>query len=581
MKKLKVAVIFAILLIFVGCSHNESAEEYQKFNKNSVQGFWEITTGNDEVIFKIDKDARGTFYGYVVTYSNNKFISYLKLGEIQFHNLNLMMVTNPEKNIVFKGILDTTKQVILGDLYFKNGKTFNFNFKRYTGPKCFEIEKVGNKLRPKIYKTIDELAKTGIKHVKEIAIDNGNKTKNESIISKSDIISIINRGHGTIFPQYENKSRALLLAFLLDPMTKQISDQWSELINNCSTTEEKVSLISKWTTANMAFTQADKQFANLPGKDPWGTMRNDGMPAFKKLITAEMKAMELYTNKISGKCFSLVNLITSCFIQLGVDPDDIIVVIIKSGNARHAMALVKFEERFLLVNLMLVDFLKNHIQKDFGVYEILGIYNHKFACEVNLQIRNTDLKNLITYQGETLLQKFVNYFNLALKFKEYDYSEIIPYSDRERLYTYLFKNNTQNPAVELAKYAYQSLYVSQPANYLLASLNASGPRHLAEYLKTEKSILDWVKFHVRYGSIFPDSYERLMTADQVLVFQRGSFKDLAVLAYTLLKHKGYSPTINISEMNAYLCYNEKIYDFKKNKFIKSIDEPVRMVLSEN
>jgi hypothetical protein len=92
----------------------------------------------------------------------------------------------------------------------------------------------------------------------------------------------------------------------------------------------------------------------------------------------------------------------------------------------------------------------------------------------------------------------------------------------------------------LAKYAYQSLYVKHPEYYLSASLNSSVVRNLAASLNSEIEIFEWIRTHIRYGSIFNNGEERLMTADQVLVFQQGSYKDQAVLAFTLLRHLGIS-----------------------------------------
>ena len=87
-------------------------------------------------------------------------------------------------------------------------------------------------------------------------------------------------------------------------------------------------------------------------------------------------------------------------------------------------------------------------------------------------------------------------------------------------------------------------------------------------------IIEWINNHIRTGSIFSDSEERIMTADQVLVFQQGGLKDKAVLAYSLLKHKGYEPEIKISKDNAFIEIDSKIYDFRNKKLITAISDEI-------
>jgi hypothetical protein len=110
-------------------------------------------------------------------------------------------------------------------------------------------------------------------------------------------------------------------------------------------------------------------------------------------------------------------------------------------------------------------------------------------------------------------------------------------------------------------------------------MNVSEARNLSGRLKSEEEIFDWIRTHIRHGSIFQDSEGRLMTADQVLVFQQGSFKDQAVLAYTLLKHKGLDPVIKIAADNAFIEVNDRVYDFKKGRNVYTISAEILMTLS--
>jgi hypothetical protein len=573
--------LFIFVLLFSHLIFGSPADSSESTGhlQNSIEGFWEIQLGSDQIFFFINKDSSEIYSGSVITYKDGVPISYSKLGEITFDNSVLRMVTNPQNNIVFEGIVDPDYKNITGNLHFSNGSKRQFNLKRYRGPEEKIIIDFISSSKNEKYKTLEQLPKLEQKPLPEL---DPNKyygdNNNEKYLNSEDIIAVINRWHGDIYPDYENRSLALLTAFLLDPVTEEVSLEWKNLIKDLKTTEEKVRVINEWTISNLAYTQGDKQFVNYPGKDPWGTKQDGLSPTFKKLIPSEMKAMQLYTDKISGKCFTLVNLISSCFVQLGVDPDDIVILITKSGEARHAMALINYESEILLVNLIFVDFLKNHIDNDFGSYEIIGTYNHKYLNNANIEIRNTDLQNMLSKPGSNLVQNFMKYFKLEERVEHYNFNESLPYANRKDVYLNVFNEYNTTDWMSLSKYAYQSLLVKHPELYLEASLNTSGLKELAKTLRSPVEIIHWINNHIRVGSIFPDSDERIMTADQVLVFQQGGLKDKAVFAYTLLKHNGYQPLIKISKQNAFIQIDKQIFDFGNNKLINDISEEIILTL---
>jgi hypothetical protein len=573
--------LFIFVLLFSHLIFGSPADSSESTGhlQNSIEGFWEIQLGSDQIFFFINKDSSEIYSGSVITYKDGVPISYSKLGEITFDNSVLRMVTNPQNNIVFEGIVDPDYKNITGNLHFSNGSKRQFNLKRYRGPEEKIIIDFISSSKNEKYKTLEQLPKLEQKPLPEL---DPNKyygdNNNEKYLNSEDIIAVINRWHGDIYPDYENRSLALLTAFLLDPVTEEVSLEWKNLIKDLKTTEEKVRVINEWTISNLAYTQGDKQFVNYPGKDPWGTKQDGLSPTFKKLIPSEMKAMQLYTDKISGKCFTLVNLISSCFVQLGVDPDDIVILITKSGEARHAMALINYESEILLVNLIFVDFLKNHIDNDFGSYEIIGTYNHKYLNNANIEIRNTDLQNMLSKPGSNLVQNFMKYFKLEERVEHYNFNESLPYANRKDVYLNVFNEYNTTDWMSLSKYAYQSLLVKHPELYLEASLNTSGLKELAKTLRSPVEIIHWINNHIRVGSIFPDSDERIMTADQVLVFQQGGLKDKAVFAYTLLKHNGYQPLIKISKQSAFIQIDKQIFDFGNNKLINDISEEIILTL---
>ena len=574
MTKLNYLWLLILILLFSNCFKQNISDQ-----NNSIVGCWEKSIKQEQYIFSIRLTSANKYQGTVTTFRDDQKVDEMPLADISFTGLQLTMVTNPEQNVVFKGELDSISQSITGKLYFANGSTFPFKLQRYVGQKCRGSEEAAP-VRVLQYKNIENLPALELGINQEIEVNNLKKQESEPKVSKEDAIACINRWQGKIYPSYPKRSSALFLAFLLDPITVKISNTWKNELANLSSLDEKVTTINRWTIENMAYTQANPLFLDFPGKDPWGTFPNSLHPVFKKLIPSEMQAMQFYTGKISGKCFTLVNLVLSGFIQLGVDPNDMLVLIIKSGRERHAMALVKFEGELLLVNLMMVDKLSKHIQQDFGNYEIMGIYNGLFSSPTALKITNADLKT-ISMQNHTkpLQDVFIDYFQLDVDANRFASLSNLVLSDRSALYQSIFNRPESGSVLELAGYAYQSLKVSHPEFYLEASLQSSLPRELVKKLHSVEDIFQWIKEHIRYGSIFEDSEERLMTADQVLVFQRGSFKDQALLACTLLKHIGIEAQITISKVNAYLLFNKQIYDLKNQSYVSLIEEPLLTISS--
>jgi hypothetical protein len=543
-----------------------------RYDKTSVVGCWQKTMNQEQFIFTFEKFAGGEYQGSITTYHNDKQVEKLPLSEISFKNLKLRMITNSQKNISFEGILDTAAQIVRGNLHTRNGSLIAFDLVRYTGSKCM-VEK--SEIRPPelSYRNVDQLPETGMTPDREKTSRNINSgTNHKNSVSEKDALAVINRWHGDIYPSYLLRSSALLSAFLLDPVTDEIAGIWKDLIKNIATTEAKVAAINQWANQNLGYTQVHAEFSALPGKDPWGTFVNSQQPVFKKLIPPEMRAMQVRTGKISGKCFTLVNLIISNFMKLGVNPDDIIVLIVKSGNARHAMALVKYEGEVLLVNLNMVGQLKKLLQKDFKPYEILGVYSLYFAQVVDLKISSKELKEILKVQNSSLSDAFFNYYNIQPVPRP---GSMPTGKDISNL---LKEGTPASHLSELTRYAYQHLRVPHPEYYLQASMLSSLPKNVSHSLPDQDDVFTWINSHIRYGSIFEDPEIRLMTADQVLVFQQGSYKDQAVLAYALLRHIGVHSEIVITENNAYVKLANNIYDLKNKNYCDEFEsKPILMI----
>lgn len=574
MKAIRIMVVTLLFLFFNVFSLCMITDiEYESEKGSPIAGYWQSIFPDSKIILQIVEEPTNTYSGMLVTFKNDAAVSNMKLGEISYNNLDVSIVTNSEKGIVFKGILDTVKQEIIGYLSFRNGNKMDFELKKYNGKECEYINQLVISEKLVNYKTIEQLPTVSGDYNLDLKLNTSllSEVQNESKLEESDIINSILRWQGEIFPDYEIRSKALLNAFLLDPVTEQISKKWQAILDSSSNKNELIERINKWTTSNLAYTQGDKQFLSYPGNDPWGVQDDGATPTFKKLIPSEMRAMQLYTNKISGKCFTLVNLIASNFIQMGVDPDNILILITKKGNSRHAMGLIKIDDNTLLVNLMFVDFIAKYLNNNFSTYEVIGIYNNKFARKVDLKIGKSDIEKIIFAKDKQLVHSFIEHFNLDVDFTDYGTVESIPFINREAFYSSIFLNQKRLPSFDLSKYAYQSLYVKYPAMYLKASLRSSAAKNLAKINKYPNDVFNWIKQHIRVGSIFPDYNERIMTSDQVLVFQQGGYKDKAVLAYTLLKLNGFKPIIFLTENNAFIKIDDQYYNFRDDELSKSFN----------
>jgi hypothetical protein len=154
--------------------------------------------------------------------------------------------------------------------------------------------------------------------------------------------------------------------------------------------------------------------------------------------------------------------------------------------------------------------------------------------------------------------------------------------ERESALSAIFgKSNATNGLAVLTKYAYQSLYVKNPELYVRASLRAPQAKELTGRLDSADDIITWITTNVTQGSIFGDEENRIMVADQVIVFKTGGPKDQAVLACTLLTLKGYHPVMTITTESAYLQYEGKIYDAQTWDTVDSVQGTVTLVVDLN
>ncbi|MBN2602358.1 MAG: hypothetical protein JXR87_10225, partial [Candidatus Marinimicrobia bacterium] len=320
-------------------------------------------------------------------------------------------------------------------------------------------------------------------------------------------------------------------------------------------------------------TQTEAMFTEIPWHDPWGLDLPSGQARYKKLLPTEMKAMSGLTGKISGKCMTLAHLLAGIFYWLGSEQDDIMIFVTQNPGYRHANAMLIYEDSLIFTNNQYLALISDYPDGSIpGPISILGIYNHEKA--INWEYTIQDYLSVSTFKGsESAMETFCNYFNVAPQciFKPY---QLDHFRSRRDLVDKIYSNRLNSELAFLSKYAAQSLYVKHPEYYLKASIQCSGPKDLAVTFSSPDDVFNWVQSNLDSCSIFPESGEHIMTADQVLVFKTGSIKDKAVFAFTILAHLGIKPVLYLGPDDAVIAFNEMIFSFKQCDYIEEIPEDI-------
>lgn len=384
--------------------------------------------------------------------------------------------------------------------------------------------------------------------------------KEKEDIPKGDVLTVINKWH---FELYRSKMKLfpiLIKACMIDEVTHDIIND----LNLSSLDDEKdIEKINSWTLDNMAHTQTLPDFKEEPGRDPWGAV--NGRPIYKKLLPSEMKAMSIYSGKITGKCGTLANLNYSIFRLLGINSDNIVNLRIDG----HTFGLAKLNDKIIVLNNNKIKLLDDSLRSWVKEKTYYGFYNDAISVYKEMII-NDDILDA----EDDLLDAICKVNNIEIEKEGADF--LGDKSDRDKIISATFSDN-QSTSLILTKYAYQSLYVKKPELYLEASLRAPKAIELANKLVTVEDIFAWIKNNISYGSIFQDYKERIMLADQVIVLKTGGLKDQALLAYTLLKLKGHEPEIKITKDNIYIDLGSKIYNVESWQEVGSITDNVELI----
>ena len=150
--------------------------------------------------------------------------------------------------------------------------------------------------------------------------------RNEGNLIEAEILYTINKWHYEMFPGYRRAVTPFTLACLIDPCAYQLADSIAREIEEQSVPYGQIATLNGWMRRNLIHTQSSGVFFHMPGEDPWGVMSASDRPTYKKLLPSEMQALSIHTEKISGKCYTLANLMVTLMVLLGVNPDDVVVL---------------------------------------------------------------------------------------------------------------------------------------------------------------------------------------------------------------------------------------------------------------
>ncbi|MFC1764696.1 hypothetical protein ACFL6U_21830 [Planctomycetota bacterium] len=411
---------------------------------------------------------------------------------------------------------------------------------------------------------------------------------NENDLQEMDVLATINKWHFELYPANEKGNIPYMIANLLDPVTYELAEQLKEWIDDEKTTAQKIGQINQWMQSRLSHTQAHPRFRDLPGNDPWGVMDYNPfngtreVPAYKKLLPSEMKAMSFYTSRVSGKCYTLANLMLSIMRVLGSDLGNLITLqLVYNGGMQHGIGICKYEDQLLLLNNDRASLISGQGNWAGSNYDYFGVYNALFIQALPDSMDESD------FYEKSKEQSLFEVLEIDTEAFPEEFDILLLHNDRESLLHAVLANESRSEWFDLARYSYQSLYVKRPELYLKASLRTSRPKEVINELSaplrpTRKpiepvsipdKIFTWIEENIDKSSIFPDYTHRLMTAEQVVVFRQGTCKDKAVLANILLHHQGIHSTIVMTSSNAYLEFDDKIFDINNNEYTEVIESP--------
>lgn len=395
----------------------------------------------------------------------------------------------------------------------------------------------------------------------------GAAASEDASVSKADRLAVINRWTREIYPRFGS----FMLACALDPPTIRIARELS-----AGTPAETAARIRAWAAANLLHTQGQEVFEDMPGDDPWGAL-NVFEPAYGKVLPSELVAKSIYTGRMTGKCCSLAAFITGLFAWNGAGPEDIVVFRLRS----HVVGMVRFAGSTYLVSNQRVDDMDSNPKVRDWVEDMpyRGFFGYPFGAMRDVRVE----PNLLRAPEGPLayVAAAAGASDLLLALASFPKGA---FEDREALSAAVFGASAEPAlarAFTLARYAYQSLYVRDPGLYLEASVREPTVRELSRRLKTEEQVIRWIRDNVSYGPIFEDHAERIMTADQVIVYRKGTLKDQALLFAALRERCGHRAVVAVTRDGAYVQTDGRTWEARGWSVVERLPEDVEIRLAVN
>jgi len=113
-----------------------SAKGQNKISNNSLGGYWVSTIddpmGKLEFVMILSETELNVYEGEIHVYQNGSKYPSLKMGSIDFKQPNITMVTNPEANVLYKGIVDLGAGVMKGNIIQPPGSEIPSDIVRYS-----------------------------------------------------------------------------------------------------------------------------------------------------------------------------------------------------------------------------------------------------------------------------------------------------------------------------------------------------------------------------------------------------------------------------------------------------------------
>ena len=323
------------------------------------------------------------------------------------------------------------------------------------------------------------------------------------------------------------------LAVLADPY---LHETYERLGLAALSPGEFVRAVSTYAAKEMVHLQHIDAFRDRRSRMPWGTVGLSN-EVYRRLLPSEMAAMSQYAGKTSGACECLTLFLTGLFRLKGVPPEDVVHLRL----ADHTIALVRYEGTIFGINNTAVGAMTPTIQSWHTKQAFKGLFGETFALYRSFRMR----QEAFTAPG-SLIDAIAATSGLAVS-KGPDVLAAVDLTDQRALRNALFEDlaRTEPALAQSVAFASQRRDAGDLGVYLEASLAGPLARTLARSLGSPEAVASWIREHIRTGSIYADGDERLLVADQVLVYKTGTSWDKAVLAYTLLAHAGQKPRLAV------------------------------------